>query len=632
MMHEPKHLENTDGVQQSGESTLPGSARLLARRRHRVRAMALLGTMLVLMLILSFILVGVAANLAGAGPQRSAGNGIAGRAQQLMRTANQRMALNYSINNAETGLWACMQWLNEQSAPPEDTAIFTPKGTSPSGGIRQFLPKLGSGVTNSSNWTNVVLDAKGNSFKVRFYPYSNNSTAANRSYVIESEGSYQGGRKVILRGVATQDTFAKYAFFADEMPTTYYVGGLSRFNGPVHINGTRPEGDTDSKLNIIWKDAANSEIFAFNGNGSFSTALSNDDIDWYKGDGINNVLQTPTNDTEWKRLAKAGRTSIQLGMSAVEMPKLSDRQQEAALNGPKITAPIISGVTIPSSGQGGIYVKGDVEDMVLEAQVSNPATGAFDKQIITIYQIIGALRVRTTITMDPTSNQTTMEKSTSPTNASTWTDISEVTYGGTTNGVVYIDGNVGTQSATESSKKGGLSGDIATNAKLNIVTASDKNLNIDGEIKFAYPYEYTDAATKVTYARPENGILGIVSSKVQVIDKPYDAEKRTNGSTITGTVANNFDVFATIMAYDTFGVTNPDTRAKGYINRLGGTIVTRSSKMGKFNMDNLTLTNGFSVTNNYDDRLINSPPPYFPSTSNLYVLRSVERVTAPLSN
>jgi hypothetical protein len=121
----------------------------------------------------------------------------------------------------------------------------------------------------------------------------------------------------------------------------------------------------------------------------------------------------------------------------------------------------------------------------------------------------------------------------------------------------------------------------------------------------------------VTYARPGAGILGIVSGNVQIVTR----DAYTGTSTPT-----NLSIHATVMAYKSFYAILADSRAKGNLTRLGGNIVSQAGRFGTFDPTSLNLTAGFSQSNNYDDRMVNDPPPYFPSTGNIYVLVSMERV------
>ncbi len=583
--------------------TRPGSAALRARPQNApVRlggrnGMALVAVMTVLMFILAVMLVGVGAGVA---PNPRGDSGLATTAGGVVMSGKARIQTIGAVNEAETGIRAALQWLNQQSYPPSST--------------RAFAPSNFWGGTQNDNWTTVNFD--NGSFKVRIYPWSDNAIATQKKYLIESVGM-SGGRVQTVRAAAIQQTFARYAFFTDNASDNWWVAGASRFNGPVHINASNGKN-----INILWKNsgvAANNRIFTYNIAGETAFTTSAPSINW----NVNSVpnTQTPSSAGDWNNVATAGSTAVRTGVPPVEMPTQSSQQERVAL-GLDEADPIppsgAVGVTVPSSGgatKGGVYISGDVDDM----QLSTSGAGNVN-QIATITQHDDASgkEIKTTVTMDPVLGTTTLKVEKRNIGATTWGGPTISNYAGATNGVVYCSGNIGGQGTD---KTGGLSGTVADSvvvggtvikpSALSIVTAADKNLNIDGNITYK--------TTSGGVASTSTGTLGLVSKHVQIVDKDS-----------AGASLSNVTVHATVMAYDTFDVTNPDTRPVGGFTLLGGYIAKDNGKFGQFDSANGSIVSGFTKTLNYDPRVASAPPPAFPSTGNQYMVASFQRVQSAL--
>jgi hypothetical protein len=239
-------------------------------------------------------------------------------------------------------------------------------------------------------------------------------------------------------------------------------------------------------------------------------------------------------------------------------------------------------------------------------------------------------KLRTIVTIDRAAGTTRMQQDTSA-DGVTWTTGTPVSYTGKTNGVVYCDGNIGSQGTP---KTGGLSGTVANhvmsggvvsvNSSLNIVTPPNKNVNISGGIVYANLVSDASDPENVRStaggAATDSGILGLVSGRVQVVDK-----------TPSGADLTDVSVHATVMAYDTFDATNPSTRPAGSFKLLGGYIVKSSASFGVTDAATGTMINGFSLTRNYDSRTMTNPPPYYPVTSNQYLVLSYRRSATALA-
>ena len=594
--------------------------RLLPMKREA--GIVLVGTMLVLMVILTLTLIGFAKNSTPDGKPGIAG--MAASSANSTRSARTRMAFIYAENNAETGIRATLQWLNGLGGPPTYLQAFAP------GEMTAYAAPYWSHATTTSGYSVVnfpdltyVAGTPVSRYKVRIYPYSGNDTSLLRSFIIESVGEYDD-KTQIVRASVTQDTFARYAFFSDSVPAGWWVAGNTAFNGPVHINNT-----ANASMDIDWSDSgdATKQIFRWDGDGAFTTSSPSSSVNWHLN-GSDDIT-VPTTDADWEKVVAGGRDHVKYGVPEVTMPTNSDTQRDAALGGEDQSAYSTEGVHVPNSGSvptGGVYIKGDVDDMVLRAS----GTGNRD-QIIDVYQTQSGAKVKYTVTMSQTGT-TTVQKYTYNSGTGLYVVAGSATsYTGETNGVLYVEGNVGGQGDP---KVGGVSGTIANSVtsgstvtkpfKLNIVTNGDDDLNIDGNIRYA------NTAGDALVAAFGAGTLGIVSHHVQVVNSAEVVESTVNGDTYDDDEAlTTVAVHATVMAYDTFDATDPTTRAVGTFNLLGGYIAKTGGRFGQYSIDG-TMFSGFQRIMNYDQRAANQPPPYFPGSGSNYVLTSYQRVSATI--
>ena len=100
-------------------------------------------------------------------------------------------------------------------------------------------------------------------------------------------------------------------------------------------------------------------------------------------------------------------------------------------------------------------------------------------------------------------------------------------------------------------------------------------------------------------------------------------------------VVKDISVHATVMSYNEIRIDNHDTRIKGQFYLLGGYIAKKGSPFGTTEGGSNPLTmfnqkNGFQRILNYDKRVANQPPPYFPGTGQSYEVISYQRLLAPL--
>lgn len=598
------------------------------KRSKSLRGMALLATMIILMFILSIGLLGVAAG---------SGGGLAGATRTALNQTKRKVHTSQAWSLAESGVQASLQWLQDQAAPPANTSAFAPAN---------FF-----GGTTSGGYATVTMSLGGSTgtFRVRMYPFTANvANVDTKQFVIESIGTYQG-QSQILRMVATQDTFAKYAYFADISPASSSWWSNTKFRGPVHLNANVEPGESPRTANILWKNSgttANNQMFLYDGADALTVAA--DRIN-YALNSIGNFVD-PSTDADFNNIAVAGKNSIRTNVSQVPMPEASTTQLTAALGSWSQTTANAqaNGVYLPPGG--GIYIKGDVTNVNLS---TGGASDGLDtlyyggngnvNQIIQIYQTDTTLNkeVRYTITVNPRTNSTVVQRAYANKGSTSFgSNTTIASASGTTNRVLYFTGNVGKQGDP---KTGGVSGKIANNLRngngdithnnnWTLATAADKDLNIDDSIQYE-----TDSFQETNYSNPTfatptkmTGTLGIISRRVQIVDK----KSNTIGN-VTSTKITSINVHATVFAYDTFDVTSYSDRnytgstISNKANILGGYIVKRNGQFGTV-FANGTQRSGFARDLTYDPRVALTPPPFFPKTANRYITTSFQRVTSTM--
>ena len=600
------------------------------KQHNKQRGMALASGMLALFGLLSFILVGVLAGTQGGGGLLTlTGNGEQSAAHQMQTTA--------AFNIADSGVEYTLQWLHSLPSPPNVSQAFP----LPAWNGKPNDPGVVYPLTNP--------DGTGGTFTVWIFPGALNNAPINNAtgqgavkyYLIQSTGT-SGGVSQTVQAYVQQTSFGNYAIFLNSTPPNAYWGsGLNVFDGPVHSNNSdngSPPTPNGTANNIVWSDGTGSSpvapIFTYRGSDAFT--VSGPSVNWYRNTYGNS--SPPASEAEWDMIATAGSSGVHTGVPMIPMPPTDLTQQYAAMGqtppGPGSTTPpsgvpaatAAPGVLIPSSGgqtSGGMYIHGPVQQMTLSVDPNNSTT-----QIIQIQQTDGnGNPYTTTLTLTPSASPPTtqvhvayMQQNGNSGNYSPAT--TDNTYTGVTNGVVYCDSDIGSQS---SPKTGGVTGVVADKSTLPIATDTSHNVNIDGRLTYNTPRQKDSNGHPLPESDPSNaaflasaGMLGIVSQNVEVTDKD------TSGNAIT-----SIEVDAAVMASGTYDACDYGSRPPGAMLNMGSYIV---KTRGIFN----TSTNGNNVVNGipcsryYDNRLASRPPPFFPTTSSQYQVLSWQRVAVPL--
>ena len=655
------------------------SAEILITRRNRShrrlqRGMGMAVTMLVLMGILTITLIGTA------GPKGY--KGVLGLTDNALQASTARTQATTSFNMAESGIQYTLAWLEETSKvkPPLGN------GQAPTGWEFTTVGKRGVVYPDPSD--------RSTYFAVEIYPdlynTDTNSPASNeKKYLIESIG-VSGGQTSIVQAYVRQGSLAQYLVLLNSWndPNNYWVSGLTTFDGPVHDNNIGPDGHgangntqtpDGQPENILWTSKAGTQpMFTYTGDDAYSTS-SPTGIAWWKDNPGGN--QTPpqeikdasgkTTTNEWLNVAKGGAGTVRTGTPVVPFPKSSVLQQNAATGTP---APLLNAIGVTLCPSGGIFVQGNVAEMALSATGPKSTT-----QVITFTQkslALGTTTQRVTITPDDGTTLEVLKPN------GKWKQIDSVkaTSGkpSGTNGVVYVNGNIGNPSATDangnpgdpltnpldnpkSGLSGGLHGQVADNLvdtsqvihnnSMTITTPQDKSCNLDGSITYNTSRKvavdangdpkYIDvngAPTKdpakgtpvfvpedqdPDFAGPAGkaGTLGLISNNVLVTKKDS-----------TGTDITNFEMDGTVLASGQYDADHFDDRPVGLWENLGGYLSNTVGTFGLFSDKTLLLEHGFNTQFNYDARMRNNPPPFFPTTGYTYSIVSWQQVAKPIEN
>jgi hypothetical protein len=616
----------------------PDYMRTRSKLRKSQRGMAFALTMLILFTVLVIALIGSIPQLSS-GTSNSA-NGLLNFNQNAIQQTTGSLNHTVAFDDAESGIEYTLEWLHNQSPSPQNNASFAPalwNGTT--SGNRTVVP-----VSETVNGSTVSYG----SFSVRIYPWTQNTSATQCKYLIESEGTYNGVTDIVTAFVQ-QASLSKYAYFTDmDDPAGYWVVGMNSFDGPMHSNNSN--GDP---TNFLWFSADNTNpIFDYAGVDAYTTSAST--IGWNKN--TIGTVSAPTTSADWSAIAVGGQSTVRTGANRIPLPTSSNQQLISALGGATAPSGSTPSVVIPTtsgSTSGGIYIHGAAQQVTFSASGPNAVI-----QNIQITQVdsstVPATTINTFVTIDPTQNQTstfTVSKQGSTTTTSPTTTVT-----GTTNGTVYDDSSIGHQetpgdpnydSYSDSvsaynagdlfhgqDKSGGVSGVLADNYYnssgvlmhtngITVATASNSNMNIDGSITTNTQRAagtsggYATEGSDTNYLK-KAGTLGLISDSVEVVDK-----------TVGGTSLNNVVVDGSVLAYDTFDACNTFGRPKGTFQVMGGYIAQTAGFFGVID-NNGNLFSGMAESYYYDARLASNPPPYFPTTLTSYDVISWQRVTSTI--
>jgi hypothetical protein len=620
-----------------------------SRRKRSQRAFVMVGTMLVLMIVMAMMLT-------------SNVSGIAGDSDNSLATVKRRARANMAQNLADVGMKMTMQWLAERSQAPDLTQAVAPSQSSAISDVAFTTTGFFGANIVSSGWTQIPLDqaptiqqngnaiSKNGTLRVRLIPYTDNLSNSRKKFCIEAVGEYEGVTR-INRSFIQQDTFARFAYFADVIPDDMaFSYATTQFQGPVHINAIQSTGSgiSPGKLVMVWNEVdATKPMFSYQAANYFTTAFP---LASLEGRFSNATTVALPGVGEWNKFAVRAQPP-RTGQPSIVMPPTGVATQlAAALKGTAATSYgtenvrlVTTNPGLGSSMLGGIYVSTNVLDMNLSAANDPLFPTKKDIQILEIVFLPGTTtQSMFQVRIDPRNNRTTLTKYTRPKPFNNnrdyvapygWSvDTAFNTTGsqictGLPNGVIYVEGTIGEQTST---RRGGISGVVANNYvgptetiknQLNIIASG--NININGGIIYQNLQTVSSlvnpvagpSGTSPNFFLPmpntESGILGIVGNTIEIVNNDD-----------FGNYLRFITIHACVMAFTSFQVQNADTRAPGTLYLIGGYVSRNAKKFGFF--QGAAVSSGYLSERLYDSRLGDNPPPAFPATNRSYLLQSME--------
>lgn len=394
-------------------------------------------------------------------------------------------------------------------------------------------------------------------FTVSIVPDATNSNKPLKTYILRSSGTVGGVTQNVDVKMRSQ-SFGRYAYFSDQesanpLSNPIWFGRRDKIRGPFFTNNSN-----SSVTNIDNSDPSNP---------IFESAVE------MNGDRINYMDSPPTTDADFLELFTLGRSAVKLAVKRIELPSSTSIQANAAW-GSSSGHPTAQGVYVNASG--GIYVNGNAS-VLLESPSAHV-------QVIKITQ--GS--TTTQVNIDLQSNLRTV---TSPSGT--------VSHAGLGTGVLFVTGDITSLSGTIANSITGSS-PVKSAWTIAADAAAGRRITITGDVE--YRTTNNPAVAPDQGVNLVAGILGLYANTIRV-----------------GTAAgNNVRIDALVMAGTAnrsdggFGADDFDSRTSGDLIINGGLIQKVRGAVGTFRGS--TQVSGFTKDYYYDDRLMDSPPPFFPTT------------------
>ncbi|OWU64677.1 MAG: hypothetical protein CBB60_008625 [Armatimonadetes bacterium Cent15-Ar3] len=420
--------------------------------------------------------------------------------------------------------------------------------------LDQAAPPAG---TQSIGLTDNPIELGEGTFTVSVVPDLNNPTNRLKTYILRSTGQVDGVTQNVDVKMRSQ-SFGRYAYFSDQesanpMSSPIWFGQRDKIRGPFFTNNS----------NFSWTNIDNTNP---------QRPIFDASVDM-NGDRINYMQTAPRSDADFLALYSLGRSAVKLAVDRIELPSTTTVQANAAW-GATSGHPTTQGVYVPATG--GIYVVGSAS-VLLEAP----------SQYVQVVKITQG-STTTTVSIDLASKQTTI---TTPTNTSTRAGI------GT--GVLFVTGDI-------TSLKGTMANSIngATPVKSAMTIAADaaagKNITITGDVEYLTPSNPDIAPDQGNNLVA--GIMGLYANKIRV-GTAAGANVRIDGLVMAG---------SSVRSDGGFGADSFDSRSPGTLIINGGLIQKVRGPVGTFRGS--TQVSGFIKDYYYDERMMDTPPPFFPTT------------------
>lgn len=550
---------------------------------------------------------------------------------------------------ADAGVTEAITWMRFQLSPADGSPSKEPMASGVYPSVAARTTNLGKGWTY--RWE-LIPDSE-------TFPNGSNSI---RAYSVVSKAYQDGNLKRIARAEVIQDSLSQYAALYDEWPDNLVMPVQSTSepaNGPVHINDVMrlwiPEG------NAFWSSTGSpkfshgisaSGVYGSGGDG-FAYYQSN----WSGSDGTKRPYDhNGPIASRYDRMAVGGRSEVTAGTAEVPLPKNNFEIRDAAW-GFNATNPLPStnGVYLnEENGKlGGIYIKGDVEEMQLGLGGTQPALplvgNSFPAGTTVNYGDNSWVKIEqpgsATNSIDANKNVTVVTVKTPitvPVGARVNGTIQALPYqvpANTTlvrnangsfthypselNGVVYTDGDVnnlwGTNKgrrtlAVESDPANGVTNDIIIGGKEN---DSNGNISLAAGQKGLLQFGATDADADGILDAPTDAYntLGLVAYNVRISSKLKQGNSWTNSHPQN----NPLYLYGIVLGGNqgqggSYKVDGYDSGGAGWVYRYGSRIMGEGGAWG--------TTSGHGLVNGntyFDEPASLSPPPYFPSAPSFTV-------------
>ncbi|MBI2566673.1 MAG: pilus assembly PilX N-terminal domain-containing protein [Candidatus Schekmanbacteria bacterium] len=555
-------------------------AHLLERLRHDQRGVALLLTLMVL----TIVLIGAMALTLNSMTESTV----------VMATD----ASEGALNAAQSGIASALSWIN-------NTPSGVVSGTEPvdvTDEVNDFIGIQNDDESHGGAYPQSL-------FSVVVDPRNANQNSSSKYYLIRSTGKYTSapGKTSLrqLEAVVEQLNFAGYSYF-----TTYELSSLGgtiwiierdSFDGPVHTNdqfhikstATGPIFSTRAKVTSVATDyvkySPSQPAVQFNGGYEFGVE----------------PIPLPENTAKLNAYASGGilltgDTYLTFyvdptGPDPVPMVMIENRDFSTK---PQCTDRVTVAGAVPPLLPGTNFIcRWPLLDPWRHDSSTQGAPGTANG-IIAVQN--GSLRVSTHLfyPSGPDPRDATWW-GTCPNGSGTTGPGCWDTVGGNGSNVCPCNNLVTTPSTP----------DLVPGLLGQVTLASDQSIYIDNDVTY---YDAPPAGTSV---------LGMVASQNILF---------TDNETTTAPAGGNdtLTVQAVLMALETsIQAHNWAARGTGILNLLGGLIQERRGIVGTFSGS--TVVSGFVKNYQYDARLANTPPPYFPTTG-IYTFMNVREREMPL--
>lgn len=555
---------------------------------------------------------------------------------------------------ADAGVTEALAWLRNKIAPPDGSGSQEPMHPS-------VYPSQAFRTTDmGSNWSyrwELIPDSE-------TYPNGTNNI---RAYTIVSRAYRNGRVKREARVQVIQESLSRYAALYDLWSTNLVMGideDDAPQGGPVHVNDTLRLWVKNASFWNSTGDPIFSHGLTASGtfNASENSGPGEDGFAYYRGNwnGGNDDLipYDPANGpiaSRYNRMVSGGIENMTAGAAEVPLPTNTFEIRDAAwgFSSPN-PLPNTDGVyvnTVGSQPSGGIYVRGEVEEMELGLGGSQPAAGAASsvnygnnswvkieqpfagRDSIDTHEAVTVLSIDespVTVPAGATVNGTVLGAPTEYPVGTTLMRNADGTfshYGGELNGVVYATENIDNLWGTNKGRRTvTVESDLATNKRRDIRIGGHENdsngsVSVAANQKGLIQYGATDADNDGILDAPEtaDNVLGLIGYNVLV-----SSELKSGGSWSNSHPSNNpLYLYATVLAGmqgdgGSYKVESYSSGGAGYTYRYGSRIMAQAGAWG--------TTSGHGLvegTTYFDEPASLSPPPYFPTLPS-FAIKSYE--------